>query len=223
MKKKIKEAFIMSIPVLTGYIILGFGFGVLLAKSGYSIFVAFLMSVTIYAGSMQYAGVQLLVNQTSILTTFVTTLAINARHLFYSIAMLQHYQKGKEKKPYLAFALTDETFSLVADGKTSIDVCFYLSLCNQLYWIFGCCLGAWMGQALPFDATGIDFSMTALFVATFVEQWSDSSSHESSLCGLVATLGCLFLFGPDIFLIPSMILILFYFSVTYYKKETCHA
>ncbi|MBQ9009337.1 MAG: AzlC family ABC transporter permease [Clostridia bacterium] len=213
-RRTLDLAFIKTVPVMAGYIVLGIGFGILLAGKGYGPVWAFLMSALIYAGSMQYVGVGLIAVSASLLSTFLTTLIVNARHLFYSISMIDLYSDAGRKKPYMIFALTDETYSLLCDGQTPEDTDpqtyrFLVSLLNHLYWILGSLMGSILGNVLPFDTTGIDFSMTALFVATFVEQWTTRRDHLSALTGVGASLLALLLFGPDRFLIPAMLMITF--------------
>jgi len=211
-RRTLDLAFIKTVPVMAGYIVLGMGFGILLSGKGYGPFWAFLMSTIIYAGSMQYVGAGLIAGGASLLSTFLTTLIVNARHLFYSISMIDLYSDAGRKKPYMIFALTDETYSLLCDGQVPEDTDpqtyrFLVSLLNQIYWILGSVAGSFLGAVLPFDTTGIDFSMTALFVATFVEQWTAQKDHLSALTGVIASVLSLCLFGPDRFLIPAMLMI----------------
>ena len=113
---EIRKAFIKSVPVMAGYIVLGIGFGILLRNEGFGVLWAFSMSLLIYAGSMQYAGISLIASSASIVTVIITSVMINARHLFYGISMLAKYKDAGRYKPYLVFALTDETYSLLSDG-----------------------------------------------------------------------------------------------------------
>ena len=209
-----RKAFLTSLPVMAGYVVLGIGFGILLRNAGFGLPWAFAMAVAIYAGSMQYVGVGLLAGGAGIVTTILTTVMVNARHLFYSISMIDRYKNAGKYKPYLIFALTDETYSLLCSGETPdgehADLYrFLVSLFNQLYWITGCVLGSLLGAVLPFSSAGIEFSMTALFIASFTEQWIRSRDHLPALTGLLSTLLCLLLFGPENFLIPAMLLITF--------------
>lgn len=208
----VKYAFKASLPVMAGYLVLGFGFGVLLESKGFGWPWAALMSLTIYAGSMQYVAIDLLSGGASLITAALMTLAVNVRHLFYGVSMLEKYKNAGAKKPYLIFALTDETYSLVCspslpEGMNEQKYDLLVSLFNQCYWVAGSIAGALVGGALAFDSAGIDFSMTALFVVIFVEQWEKSKSHLSALIGLGASVLCLCIFGPSGFLIPSMVLI----------------
>lgn len=210
--KTIKIAFIKSLPVMAGYIVLGIGFGILLKKAGYGLFWAFLMSFTIYAGSMQYVAVSLLTSGASLISTAETTLMVNARHLFYGVSMLDKYKDAGVKKPYLIFSLTDETYSLLCgeEHPAGLDFhwySFFISLFNQCYWVLGSMLGSILGALITFDTAGIDFSMTALFVTVFVEQWLTTKNHLPAIAGLACAIVCLLFFGAENFLIPTMIAI----------------
>ena len=212
MKHTIKLAYQKSLPVMAGYIVLGIGFGILLKDAGYGLFWSFLMSLTIYAGSMQYVGVSLLTAGASLITVALTTLMVNARHLFYGLSMIEKYRGAGKTKPYLIFSLTDETYSLlcddtIPDGADRHSYQFFVSLFNQGYWILGSVLGSLLGTVIPFDTAGIDFSMTALFVTVFVEQWLTTKNHLPAIIGLAASALCLAIFGPDNFLLPTMIAI----------------
>ena len=208
----VRKAFRTSLPVMAGYVVLGIGFGILLRNAGYGLAWSAAMAVGIYAGSMQYVGIGLLAGGAGILTTALTTVMVNARHLFYSISMIGRYRNAGKYKPYLIFTLTDETYSLLCGGETPDEehadlYRFWVSLFNHLYWIAGCVLGSLLGAALPFSTAGIEFSMTALFIASFTEQWIRTREHLPAVTGLLSTLACLLLFGPERFLIPAMLLI----------------
>ena len=191
---------------------MGIGFGILMRNAGYGILWSASMSIFIYAGSMQYVGVSLLTGGASVLTTAITTVMVNARHLFYSISMIGKYKNAGKYKPYMVFALTDETYSLLCDGKVPEGVepnlyRFLLSLFNHSYWVTGSVIGSLLGTVLPFSTAGIEFSMTALFIAAFTEQWIVAKDHIPAITGLVCTLLCLMVFGQENFLIPAMLLI----------------
>lgn len=208
----IRYAFKRSLPVMAGYLVLGMGFGILLEAKGYSVVWAFVMSAFIYAGSMQYVAVDLLAGGASLISAALMTLMVNARHLFYGISMIDRYKDMGAKKPYLVFALTDETYSLVCSGEVPEGVdqkkyFFWVSLMNQSYWVVGSIAGALIGSLLAFNTAGIDFSMTALFIVVFVEQWKSTENHLSAVIGVAASVICLLIFGSDSFLIPSMIAI----------------
>ena len=200
-----RQPFHDSLPVMAGYLVLGAGFGILLRVRGYGLGWALAMSIFIYAGSMQFAGVSLLTSGAGLLTTALTTLFVNARHLFYGISMLDRYRDAGKTRPYLIFALTDETYSLVCAGeKKSPQYCFRLSLLNHGYWVAGSVLGSLAGAMLPISFEGIDFSLTALFVTVFLDQWLSDKDHFPALSGLGVSVAALLLFGPDRFLLPAM-------------------
>ena len=211
-KSTLRTAFLDTVPVMTGYVFLGFGFGIVMHQSGYGPLWSIAMSLLIYAGSMQYVAVGLLTGGAGFLTTALTTVVVNARHLFYGISMVEGYKGAGKKKPYMIFALTDETYSLVSQKQLPEDMdrhryCFLVSLFDHCYWVGGTTLGALAGNLLPIDFKGIEFVLTALFVTIFVEQWLSVKNHLPAMAGVAATAVCLLIFGKDVFLIPSMALI----------------
>ena len=212
MSKSVKTAFKDSLLIFPGYLVLGIGFGVLMNAKGFGLLHSFLMAAFIYAGSMQYVGVDLLASSASLMTAFLMTIAVNIRHLFYGIGMLSRYKNLKKHRNYDIFALTDETFSIVCSknmkGLNRTDYYFCLSLFNHLYWIAGCVLGSLVGNILPFNTTGIEFSMTALFIVIVVDQWKKTRDHTPVLLSFAISILCLYFFGSERFLIPAMMLII---------------
>lgn len=207
-----------TMPVMAGYIVLGIGFGLLLQVNGYGLVWALLMSVFIYAGSLQYVGTSLLAGSVSFVSIALTSLIINARHLFYGISMLEEYKGSGAKKPYLIHALTDETYSLVCtkevpDGFEKHTYYFLISIFNQFYWVLGSVIGSLLGAVIPWDMSGLEFSMTALFVTVFVEQWIKEKQHLPAIIGLVCSIICLIIFGSQRFLVPDMIAIIIVMSI----------
>lgn len=228
-KSALSAVFRDTVPVMTGYLFLGFGFGILMYQNHFGFLWSIAMSLFIYAGSMQYVGVSLLTGGAGVVTAALTTLLVNARHLFYGISMVDAYKGAGKKKPYLIFALTDETYSLVSqteppEGMSRHNYCFLVSFLDQCYWVAGTALGALAGSFLPVNLEGIDFVLTALFVTIFVEQWLSTKEHLPAVIGVAATVVCLLIFGRDIFLIPSMVIIAL--TLTLLKKtgkESEHA
>jgi len=212
-KSDLKKAFVASIPVMTGYISLGIGFGILLESKGYGPAWALLMSFAVYAGSLQYVLVDMMAGGVSLLTTALTSLMVNARHLFYGISVIDKYKGAGWKKPYMIFGLTDETYSLVFSDEAAKGVkdkhgfYFVLTLMNQCYWIAGSVIGGAVGTLITFDTTGIDFALTALFVTIFVDQWRSTKNHGPAIIGVGSSVICLLIFGSGNFLIPAMICI----------------
>ena len=212
-KKAFRAAFPLTLPVLAGYLVLGIGFGVLLQRAGFGIGWALLMSFTIYSGSMQYVGVSVLSSGVSLLNAAVITVTVNARYLFYGLSMLERFRGLGWKKLPLIFGLTDETYSIICTTPVPIGMnrgVFYLalSMLNQSYWIMGSFIGSLIGSAFAFDSAGMEFSMTALFVVLFVEQWlTDKDSRILAVIGVGLSFLCLVILGADRFIVPSMILI----------------
>lgn len=211
-KKTVALAFRDSLPVMAGYVVLGIGFGILLRNIGLAWYWSTLMSIMVYAGSMQYVAVELLAQQVNLFVFAIMTVIVNARHLFYGITMLVKYRDVKRFKSLLLFLLTDETFSIVCAGDLPEDIDrdnYYLSLSlfDYSYWVIGSTIGALTATFLEFNSAGVEFSMTALFVVTFISQWENSKNHSPALIGLGVSALCLFIFGSSNFLIPSMIAI----------------
>ena len=213
MKEKVGQefrfAFMQTIPVMLGYLFLGIAYGLMMQDAGYSFWWAFFTSVFIYAGSMQFVLVTLLTSGASLLYAAVMTLFINGRHLFYGLSFIEKFRAMGKSYPYMVFSLTDETYSVLCSLKNpeGIDekrVSLLISLMDHLYWITGSILGGMIGQFIKFDTTGIDFSMTALFVVIVMNQWLDSKEHRPAVIGVVLGILCLLVFGPDKFLLPAL-------------------
>lgn len=204
-KQLLRTAFLDTLPVMAGYVFLGFGFGILMQQSGFGVLWAVAMSLFIYAGSMQYVAVSLLTSGASLLTAALTAFVVNARHLFYGISMIDAYKDSGKKKPYLIFGLTDETYSLVSQTQhRETGYCFWVTLLDHCYWVLGTLLGGLVGTVLRINYEGVEFALTALFVTIFVEQWLSTKKHGPAIVGVAATTLSLLIFGKDAFLIPSM-------------------
>ena len=217
--KALKTVFLDTVPVMTGYLFLGISFGILLGEAGYGLPWAFSMALFMYAGSAQFLSVSLLANHASVLSSAIAIFLLNARHIFYGISLIDTYKDTGKKKPYLIFALTDETYSLVTqnqppEGMQKHTYCFLVSLLDHIYWIAGCVIGSVAGNFIPISFEGIEFVLTALFVTRFTEQWLSNKNHFPAIVGVISTLLCLVIFGKDIFLIPSMVLIAILLTTT---------
>ena len=227
MSSPVRQSFVDTIPVLTGYLALGFGFGIMLQAAGFPVWLAPVMSITMYAGAMQYVAVGLLSSGASLLTVGLTTVLVNARHLFYGISLLDKFKGTGKRTPYLIFALTDETYSLLCRDNPEVPAekkkTYYFCICffDHCYWITGCTLGAVTGSLLTFDSQGIDFVLTALFITIFVEQWQSMKKHYPALMGAAVTAASLVLFGKEHFMIPAMLVILLLLCL-HKEKEVPH-
>lgn len=210
-KNEYVYAFVQTVPVLLGYIFLGIAFGLMLQDVGYNYIWAFFISVFVYAGSMQFVLVTLLAGAQSLITTFIMTLFINGRHIFYGLSFIEKYKKMGKVYPYMIFSLTDETYSVMCSLKVPEEmdekkVSFLVSLFDHFYWIAGSVIGALIGQMISFDTTGIDFSMTALFVVIVVNQWMENKNHIPTFIGFGTAIVALLLLGADNFLLPALTL-----------------
>ena len=209
----LRAAFPATIPVLTGYLCIGMAYGLLMANAGYGVFWALLLSLLCYAGSMEFVAVSLLTAGFDPVQALLMALMINARHAFYGLSMLEKYRGTGWARPFLIFSLTDETFSLVStleppDGVTRWDFYLWISLLDYVFWRVGVVLGALIGGLLPFDTTGLDFALTALFIVLFLEQWRKRENRPAALIGLGCTAVSLAVVGADRLVIPAMVLIL---------------
>ena len=211
-KSILQKAFTATLPIMAGYLVLGLGFGIILKSKGYGAIWAFAMSTVIYAGSMQYLAIDLICGGAGLLTTALTTLMVNARHLFYGISMVEKYKNAGKAKPYLIYALSDETYSLVCvdmdmeEGERN-KFCLFVTALDQFYWVLGSVLGSLLGAVIKFNTEGLGFALTALFVTVFVEQWLSTKDHAAAMVGVAASVICLVIFGSGSFLIPSMVAI----------------
>ena len=211
--KALKAAFPHTIPIMTGFLFLGMTYGIYMNVSGFSFWYPMLMSMTIFAGSMEFVTVSMLLGGFHPLEALTMTLMINARHLFYGISMLDKYKGTGLKKLYLIFGMCDESFSINYTANIPEDVdkgwfMFWVTVLNQFYWVLGSTLGGLFGSLLKFNTEGLSFVMTALFVVIFLEQWMKEKNHTSAIVGIVLSVLCLVIFGKDSFIIPAMICIL---------------
>jgi len=212
MKKAFKAAFPYTIPIFAGFWFLGMTYGIYMSVSGFSFWYPMLMGLTIFAGSMEFVAVNMLLGAFNPLQALVMTLMINARHLFYGISMLDKYKGTGWKKFYLIFGMCDESFSINYTAQIPEDVdkgwfMFFVTLLNHCYWVFGAALGGIFGSFIHFNTEGLDFVMTAMFVVIFMEQWMKEKNHISAFMGIGLSLLCLIAFGADNFIIPAMIAI----------------
>ena len=213
LKKALYAAFPNTIPILAGFLFLGMTYGIYMNVSGFSFWYPCLMSLTIFAGSVEFVAVNLLLGAFHPIQALAMTLMLNARHLFYGISMLDRFRGLGLKKIYLIFGMCDETFSINYTAEIPPDVdrgwfMFFVTLLNHLYWFAGATLGGIFGSFITFNTEGLDFVMTAMFVVIFLEQWLKEKRHESSLLGIGLSVLSLIAFGADGFLIPAMLSIL---------------
>lgn len=217
-KRAFKAAFPYTVPIFAGFWFLGLTYGIYMNVSGFSFLYPMIMSISIFAGSMEFVTVNILLGAFDPLQTLVMTLMINARHLFYGISMLDKFKGMGWKKFYLIFGMCDESFSINYTANIPEDVdrgcfMFFVTLLNHFYWFFGSTMGGLLGSLINFNTEGLDFVMTAMFVVIFLEQWLKDKNHIPAIIGLGLSLICLIAFGADYFMLPSMAAVLIALTV----------
>lgn len=208
-RKAFQAALPHTIPIAVGFLFLGMSYGFLMRSKGFSVFYPMLMSFFIFAGSMEFVTVNLLLSAFQPVHAFLLALMVNARHLFYGISMLERYKNVGWKKFYLIYGMCDESFTINCSVTPPPGVdkgwfMFFATLLNQMYWVSGATLGALLGYVIRFDTKGIEFVMTALFVVMFLNQWEESRDHRSALTGIGCSFLCLLIFGSGQFVLPAM-------------------
>ena len=208
-KKILPYAFRLTLPVMFGYLVMGSAFGIILQTKGYNFIWAFVISLTCYSGSMQFVLADMLGAAASLPSVALMTLAVQIRHIFYGLSLVDQYKKSGKKRYLMMQQLTDETYSLqcslkVPEGMNEGKLRFAVSVMNHIYWMTGCTVGAVAGALIPFDFEGADFAMTALFTVILVEQWRSFSTHLPALIGAGCAIISLLIFGPDRFIFPAL-------------------
>ena len=211
--RALRAAAPQTVPVFTGYLVLGMGYGIYVQSLGLPVWMPMLMGTVVYGGSLEFVLASLLLGAFAPLSAFLMALMIQARHLFYGLAMLERYKGYGLRSVYMIYAMSDETFSITCSAEPPEGVdrgwfMFFITLLDQLYWVASAGLGAVVGSVLPFSTEGVDFVMTAMFVVIFLNQWEKEKQHVSALIGLLVPLVCLVLFGAGSFLLPAMACIL---------------
>ncbi|MCH4166414.1 MAG: AzlC family ABC transporter permease [Megasphaera sp.] len=226
MKKAFLAAFPFTLPIFAGFWFIGLAYGMYAHVSGFSFWYPVLMAIVIFGGSLEFVTIAMLLSPFAPLQTFIVAFVIQARHLFYGIAMLDKYKNLGWKKIYLIYGMCDETFAInftTAVPKT-VDkgwFMFFITFLNQLYWVSGVAMGATLGSFLDFNMAGLDFVMPAMFTAIFMEQFLQEKQHYTAWIGLVAAILCLLVFGTQSFMIPTLLLILA--AVTVFRKPIAKA
>jgi len=223
-RRAFRYAFPHTIPIFAGFWFLGITYGVYMHVSGFSFVYPMLMSMTIFTGSMEFVTANMLLGGFHPLQAFVMAILIGARHLFYGISMLDKFRGMGWKKFFLIYGMCDETFSINYSAEIPQDVdrgwfMLFVTVLNYLYWVTGATMGGLFGSLIHFNTQGLDFAMTAMFVVIFMEQWIKDKKHTSQFVGLGASVLCLIVFGADSFMVPTMLVILFFLTILRRKRE----
>ncbi|GIM28386.1 branched-chain amino acid transport protein AzlC [Clostridium polyendosporum] len=217
-KKAAIAAFPHTVPIFAGFTFLGIAYGIYMRSLGFSAVYPSLMSLTIFAGSMEFVAANFLIGAFHPLNALFLTIMVNARHIFYGISMLDKYNNTGKKKWYLIFGMCDESFSIncTTDIPEGIDkgwFMFFVTLFNHMYWFLGATIGGVFGNLMQFSTEGLDFVMTALFIVIFINQWQKEKIHDSTVCGIGLSVACLMIFGESNFILASMLAILIILTV----------
>jgi len=212
-RRAFSAAFPHTIPILAGFSFLGISYGLYATASGFAFWYPILMAVVIFGGSLEFVAVEMMLGIFAPVQTLIMALMIQARHLFYGIAMLEKYKGTGLKKLYLIYGMCDESFSINCSVDIPEDVdkgwfMFFVTLLNQCYWVAGTAVGAVLGSVITFNLDGLEFVMTAMFVVIFLDQWLKEKKHYTGVIGVVASAVCLLIFGADSFMIPTMLCVL---------------
>lgn len=221
-EKELKKAFEVSIPVMMGYGVLGFAFGLLLVSFDYAWYLAPLMSLFIYAGALQFVAINFFNAKAGYIDIAIASWFINLRQSFYGLSLLKRFKKTGKLKPYLIFGLTDETYALLTTIKDDENLkkkwyYFFLTAFNQSYWFIGSTLGAIVGSNIKFNTAGLEFSLTALFVVLCIEQYKSLQNPVPFIIGVFAGSISLLLVPSDKMLIVSIAIALL-LMFTFRKK-----
>ena len=210
--RALKAAFPYTIPIFAGYWFLGLTYGIYATTSGFSSIYPIIMAIVIFGGSLEFVAISMLLSPFAPLQTFIMALLIQARHLFYGISMLDKYKDIGIKKFFLIYGLSDETFSVIYTAKvpTGVDrgwFMLFITVLDQIYWISGVAIGSILGTLITFNTDGISFVMTAMFTVIFLDQWLKEKIHIHGIIGIAASVLCLIIWGPDSFMVPTMIIV----------------
>ncbi len=218
----LKTAFVKSIPIFCSYVFVSMAYGMMMASAGFPWYDSLLVSLTVYTGAFQFVLITFLSSGASLITIALTALLMNSRQSFYSLTFLKEFKQMGRRKLYMIHTMTDETYAvnctLDLPQKEKEDTMFLVALFSRCYWMFGAVLGGILGQIIPFDLTGIDFCMTALFLIIFIDQWEKAKKHTPALTGLGIGVICLMIFGENRFMLPAL-LIVSAFLLLFQRKE----
>ena len=207
----LKTAFVKSIPIFCSYVFVSMAYGMMMASAGFPWYDSLLVSLTVYTGAFQFVLITFLSSGASLITIALTALLMNSRQSFYSITFLKEFKQMGLRKLYMIHTMTDETYAvnctLDLPKKEKEDTMFLVALFSRCYWIVGSVLGGILGQIIPFDLTGLDFCMTALFLIIFIDQWEKAEKHTPALTGLGTGVICLLIFGENRFMLPALLIV----------------
>lgn len=228
MAKTFLYALGQSGPIIFSYIVVGFAFGIMMQEAGYEWLHVLLAGLFIYSGSLQIAMVPLMVAGTSLPVMAFAAFIINSRYMFYGIGYAERFKRKGILYPYMIFAFPDEVYCVFSStaypGCVDPDKCDLLTaiMCH-MSWVSGGLLGFFLGDAISFDMSGIDFAATCLFVCICVNQWREYRTHIPMYIGVAAAALCIAVFGRESFMLPALTLSLFLLVVMRKRIESAMA
>jgi 4-azaleucine resistance transporter AzlC len=224
--KSLSRAFILqglsaALPIWVGYAAVGIPFGVLARQAGLSPIQIALMSIIVFAGSSQFIAVSMMGSGASILPIIITTFFVNLRHLLMSSSLALHL-KGTSKGilSLFAYGVTDESFAVnltkFMHGGWDVKRALVVNHTANAVWIASTIAGGYLGEVVPEGALGIDYALTAMFIALLVFQLRNRLVIVLSiLSGLLSLIFSLLLPGAWNIVLASIIAASAGVSLTY--------
>ena len=211
MTKTLRYAVKHSFPIFISFIPVGLAYGVLMESAGYNFVWTGACSLFVLAGSLQYLMVSFFAGGVSLATVAIMSLLLNSRHIFYGLSFIEKFRSFGFWKYFLIYSLTDENYSLHCSHNIPDDIdekwAYVLTaVMPVIYWVVLSVVGALIGTLIPFDTTGIDFALTALFIVILIEQMKGADNRLPALQAFVSSIVCLVLFGPSNFILPSLLI-----------------
>lgn len=211
MTKTLRYAIQHSFPILISFIPVGLAYGVLMQNAGYNFLWTGACSLFVLAGSLQYLMVSFFAGGISLATVIVMSLLLNSRHIFYGLSFIEKFRSFGIWKYFLIYSLTDENYSLHCSHTFDDDInekwAYVLTaVMPVIYWVVLSILGALIGSLIPFDTTGIDFALTALFIVILIDQMKGADCRLPAVLAFISSIVCLVIFGADHFILPALLI-----------------
>lgn len=195
-----------AFPACMAYLPLGFALGVLVVQKGLAWWWAPVFGSFIFAGSLEFLLVGLIVTVAPLTQIALSALLVNFRHVFYALSFPLGNVRGRAARTYSMFALTDEAYALAASGDSwrwSGTRILTTQIALQASWVAGTAMGGLAGQLIPPAVKGLDFTVTALFVVLAMDAYKVRRSIPVTVVALICSLVAALL-TPHEFLVTAM-------------------
>ncbi|MBR3910637.1 MAG: AzlC family ABC transporter permease [Anaerotignum sp.] len=227
MTKTLRYAVKHSFPIFISFVPVALAYGVLMESAGYNFIWTGACSLFVLAGSLQYLMVSFFAGGVSLATVAVMALMVNSRHIFYGLSFIEKFRSFGPWKYFLIYSLTDENYSLHCSHNFPDDIdekWAYVVTATMawLYWVVLSIAGALIGTLIPFDTTGIDFALTALFIVILLDQMKGADNRLPALLAFISSIVCLFFFGPSNFILPSLLITVILLTILRARIEPVH-